>query len=326
MVAVLEATERRHRALVNAELQRRTVRAEQVGALSGIRELIVRIGKFRTIRPAGLEVFLTERPCRGDRQRHRSRRNQRNGREPRMHRSKHHDPRSSALKPGSANYGRDRRNVNPVHANLRIGLKWSDDYRGRLGTAVRHSIPFNLFVLGLLSGSLALSGCAVAPRVQADDQAKAADNAQLIEQSKAAMAACDAKFPAGDATTAVVRRKCINDGFAIKLPIFGPDQDLVRGVMADSMVIAGQVQTGKMTIAGGNAAIAEKWSKAVTESQRRANSKNSVLARTKRGSRTTAACGGGGCGCGARGRRPCRPSRFYLHPKRRHDDVQLGRR
>ena len=79
------------------------------------------------------------------------------------------------------------------------------------------------------------------------------------------MAACDAKFPAGDATTAVVRRKCINDGFAIKLPIFGPDQDLVRGVMADSMVIAGQVQTGKMTIAGGNSAIAEKWSKAVTE-------------------------------------------------------------
>ena len=48
--------------------------------------------------------------------------------------------------------------------------------------------------------------------------------------------------------------------------------------MADSMVIAEQVQSGKMTIADGNAAIAEKWSKAVTESQRRANSKNSVLA------------------------------------------------
>jgi hypothetical protein len=150
----------------------------------------------------------------------------------------------------------------------------------RLGTAVRHSIPFDLFVLGLVCGSLALAGCAVAPRAQADEQAKqqAADNAQLIEQSKAAMAACDAKFPAGDAKTAVVRRKCINDGFAIKLPTFGPDQDLVRGVMADSMVIAEQVQNGKMTIADGNAAIAEKWSKAVTESQRRANSKNSVLA------------------------------------------------
>ena len=155
----------------------------------------------------------------------------------------------------------------------------------RLGTAVRQSIPLNLYVLGLVcgclvSGSLALSGCAVAPRVQADDQSKqqAALNAELIEQSKAAMAACDANFPAGDAKTAVVRRKCINDGFSIKLPTFGPDQDLVRGVMADSMVIAGQVQNGTMTIAEGNAAIAEKWSKAVIESQRRANSKNSVLA------------------------------------------------
>ncbi|MGB7078967.1 MAG: hypothetical protein WBD53_17410 [Xanthobacteraceae bacterium] len=138
-----------------------------------------------------------------------------------------------------------------------------------------HSTTLNLFFLGL-----ALSGCAVAPRVQAQDQAKqqAALNAQLIEQSKAAMAACDAKLPAGDPKTAVVRRKCINDGFAIRLPTFGPDQDLVRGVMADSIVIAEQVQSGKMTIAEGNAAIADKWSKAVTESQRRANSKDSVLA------------------------------------------------
>ena len=145
----------------------------------------------------------------------------------------------------------------------------------RLGTAVQLSITINLFVL-----SLALTGCAIAPRAQADDQAKqqAAVNPQLIEQSKAAMAACDAKFPAGDPKTAVVRRKCINDGFAIRLPTFGPDQDLVRGVMADSMVIAEQVQSGKITIAEGNAAIAEKWSKAVTESQRRANSKDSVLA------------------------------------------------
>jgi hypothetical protein len=144
-----------------------------------------------------------------------------------------------------------------------------------LGTAVQHSITLNLFVL-----SLALAGCGTAPRVQADDQAKqqAAVNPRLIEQSKAAMAACDATFPAGNPKTAVARRKCINDGFAIRLPSFGPDQDLVRAVMADGMVIAEQVQSGKMTIAEGNAAIAEKWSKAVTESQRRANSKNSVLA------------------------------------------------
>jgi hypothetical protein len=152
-----------------------------------------------------------------------------------------------------------------------VGLSFG----ARVGIAVRHSLTLNVFVLGL-----ALCGCGTAPRVQADDQTKqqAAVNARLIEESKAAMAACDAKFPAGDPKTAVVRRTCINDGFAIKLPTFGPDQDLVRAVMADSMVIAEQVQNGKMTIAEGNAAIAEKWSEAVTESQRRANSKNSVLA------------------------------------------------
>ena len=147
--------------------------------------------------------------------------------------------------------------------------------RRRGARPVQHGLTLNLFVLGL-----ALSGCGTAPRVQADDQAnqQATVNPRLIEQSKADMAACDAKFPAGDPKTAVVRRNCINNGFAIRLPTFGPDQDLVRSVLADSMVIAEQVQSGKMTIAEGNAAMAEKWSNAVTESQRRANSKNSVLA------------------------------------------------
>jgi hypothetical protein len=62
------------------------------------------------------------------------------------------------------------------------------------------------------------------------------------------------------------------------LPTFGPDQDLVRDVLADSMITAQNVQDGKMTIAEGNAAIAEKWSQAVTASQKRANSKNTPLA------------------------------------------------
>lgn len=146
---------------------------------------------------------------------------------------------------------------------------------GRPETAVHHSLTLSFLVLGL-----ALSGCGTAPRLQADDPAdqQAAVNPRLIEQSKADMAACDAKFPAGDPKIAVVRRNCINNGFAIRLPTFGPDQDLVRSVMADSMVIAEQVQSGTMTIAEGNAALTEKWSNAVTESQRRANSKNSVLA------------------------------------------------
>lgn len=128
--------------------------------------------------------------------------------------------------------------------------------------------------------SLALSACALAQHMPPDVQAKqqAAQSAQLVQQSKTAMAACDAELPAGNPKTAVARRKCINDGFAIRLPTYGADQDLVRGVLADSMVIAQNVQDGKMTIAEGNAAIAQKWSQAVTESQRRANSKNTPLA------------------------------------------------
>ena len=163
---------------------------------------------------------------------------------------------------------------------MRIARTGGLSFGARLGTAVRHSMTLTSLILSLALSSLALAGCSIVPPVQADAPAKqpAAANALLIEQSKAAMAACDAKYPAGDPKTAVVRRQCINDGFAIKLATFGPDQDLVRGVMADSMDIAGQVQSGKMTIAEGNAAIAEKWSKAVSESQRRSNSKNSVLA------------------------------------------------
>jgi uncharacterized protein YceK len=132
----------------------------------------------------------------------------------------------------------------------------------------------------LLAIGLALSGCGIAQRIQADEPARqqAAPSAQLIQQSKTAMAACDSEFPAGDPKTAVARRKCINDGFAIRLPTFGPDQDLVRAVMADSMGIAEKVQNGQMTIAEGNAAMAKKWSQAVTESQQRAHSKDSVLA------------------------------------------------
>ena len=169
--------------------------------------------------------------------------------------------------------------ANKTGIHLRSQLANRDQMVGlscasHIGTAVQR-ITLTLIVL-----SFALCSCGTAPQPQANDQAKqqAVLDARLIEQSKAAMAACDAKFPAGDPTSAVVRRKCINDGFAIRLPTFGPDQDLVQAVMADSMVIAGQIQNGKMTIAEGNAAIAEKWSKAVTESQRRANSKNSVLA------------------------------------------------
>lgn len=135
-------------------------------------------------------------------------------------------------------------------------------------------------IIVALALALTLAGCGIAQRIQAQEQAKqqAALNAQLVEQSKASMAECDVKFPPGNAKTSVVRRKCINDAFAIRMPTFGSDQDLAQAVMAESMVIAEQVQNGKMTVAQGNAAIAERWSQAVSESQQRANARNSVMA------------------------------------------------
>lgn len=147
-------------------------------------------------------------------------------------------------------------------------------------STVRHGQILPLSIL--LAMSLALGGCAAARSASLDDSKRPispqAQDAQLIQQSKTAMAACDNEFPAGNPKTAVARRQCINDGFSIRLPTFGPDQDLVRGVLADSMVIAGKVEAGTMTIAEGNAAIATKWSEAIAASQKRSNSKNSVLA------------------------------------------------
>ena len=135
-------------------------------------------------------------------------------------------------------------------------------------------------VVAVLALVLLLAGCGIAQRMEAQNQAEqqAAQNAQLIEQSKAGMADCDVRFPPGNAKQAVVRRQCINDAFSIRLPTFGPDQDIARSVMADAMVIAERVQAGKMTVAEGGAAVAERWSQAVSESQQRVNARNSVMA------------------------------------------------
>jgi hypothetical protein len=128
--------------------------------------------------------------------------------------------------------------------------------------------------------ALALSGCAAAMQIQAQEQAKkqAAINAQLVAQSDVAKADCNVKFPSDKPRQAVARRKCLNDAFSIKLPTFGADQDLIQAVLADDVVIAERVQNGKMTTADGNAAIAARWSQAVSESQQRANARNSVMA------------------------------------------------
>jgi hypothetical protein len=132
----------------------------------------------------------------------------------------------------------------------------------------------------ILLSALALAGCGTAQSFQADEQAKqlAVRNADLVARSDTAKVSCDTQYPAGNPKIAIARRKCLNDAFAIKMPIFGPDQDLAQAFMAEDMAVAEQVQAGKITIARGNAIVAGKWSQAVSESQQRANARNSVTA------------------------------------------------
>jgi hypothetical protein len=72
--------------------------------------------------------------------------------------------------------------------------------------------------------------------------------------------------------------QCVNNAIAIQLPTYAPDQDLVLAYLADRMVIAEQVQSGKITIAEAKAQIMQKWSAAVSEGQRRELARQSVAA------------------------------------------------
>jgi hypothetical protein len=119
----------------------------------------------------------------------------------------------------------------------------------------------------------ALAGCGVANRIQAREQAK-----ELASKSDAAAAECNTQFPTNEAKTIVARTRCFNDAMAIRMPLFGTDQDLAVAFMTYRLATAERMQTGKISLAEGNAAIAEKWSQSVSESQRRRNSTLSVVA------------------------------------------------
>jgi hypothetical protein len=84
----------------------------------------------------------------------------------------------------------------------------------------------------------------------------------LLLNPTPAVASCNANIAAGNPKTIVARMKCLNDAMTIRMPLFGNDQDLALAFMADRMVVAERVQNGKMTLAEGDAAIAEKWSAA----------------------------------------------------------------
>ena len=76
---------------------------------------------------------------------------------------------------------------------------------------------------------MALAGCGIAKRMEAQEQAK-----QLAAQSDAALADCNAKIPASNPKTVVARVKCLNDAMAIRMPLFGTDQDLALAYMAEN--------------------------------------------------------------------------------------------
>lgn len=121
--------------------------------------------------------------------------------------------------------------------------------------------------------SLALCGCGVARQYQEAEQAK-----QLKAQAEAAVADCNGKYPAGNPKIEVTRVQCLNSAFAILMPTLGADEDLAQVFMADRLVIAEQIQSGKLDLAEGSAQIAAKWSEVVSESQRRQTARQSVAA------------------------------------------------
>ena len=109
-----------------------------------------------------------------------------------------------------------------------------------------------------------LSGCA-------DYQAQQ-HTAELNKQANAAALDCANKFPL-TRRTVVARVRCANAAWESTLPTLGSDQDLFQMYMAQRLAIAEQIQSGKISLTEGEAAIAETLSQAHSEAQRRKDDK-----------------------------------------------------
>ena len=169
--------------------------------------------------------------------------------------------------------------------------------------------------------ALALSGCGIAARMQAAEHAK-----ELRAQSDAAATTCKSNFAADNPKTYLARQRCLNDAVNIVLPTL-PNQDLVLAYMAERVAIGEQVQSGKMTVAQGDAAIADKASWMISEDQNRRNAATSVAAQVS-GSGSGAAVGSGAAagrlGLGNAGPQPADEAARHVHDHWHHDDVQLA--
>jgi len=120
--------------------------------------------------------------------------------------------------------------------------------------------------------ALVVAGCGLMRQRELQEKIAA-----LRQQSADAMNNCNQQYPPGLAKTAMARAQCVNAAMAILQPTL-PYPDLLQTWMADHVAIAEEVQTGKITIAQANAALAEKWSAMVAEEQRRTLANRSVAA------------------------------------------------
>jgi hypothetical protein len=122
--------------------------------------------------------------------------------------------------------------------------------------------------------ALTLVGCSLARPPSSTDgataqqanlaAAAAAQRATAKETFKTRASACTQKFQGQQ--NALMRAQCVNDAMNVLLPVV-PYPDLLRTLMAYRLAVVEQYQSGKITLAQANAAIAQKVSELTSEEQ-----------------------------------------------------------
>jgi hypothetical protein len=131
-------------------------------------------------------------------------------------------------------------------------------------------MPMRRISIALLA--MILCGCGIAERQAQDNRIKAAQ-----EVFRARLAECNRNFPTAERSTAMTRAHCVNDAFAILLPI-APYPDLLQALMTYRLAVLEQFQNGKITAAQANAVIAQKMSELTAEENNRALIRNTMIA------------------------------------------------
>lgn len=124
--------------------------------------------------------------------------------------------------------------------------------------------------------ALALTSCAASKLQEQLEKRAVAEKEYQNAKSE-----CDQKIPPpGTAKTAGARAQCVNDAVAVLMPTTRYP-DVLQLFMAQNLDIAEQIQSGHLTPIQGNAAVAQKWSEAMAESQRRGVALVGAVAQTQ---------------------------------------------